>query len=63
MTRAERAERERLEAELDEVGALDSLDAAEQAIERDPEVRELLDRYNEIGYVPPLTLLVRDLRS
>jgi hypothetical protein len=61
LTRAERAERERLEAALDELGALESLDAALAAIERDPDVRELLDRYAAIRDATPFTLLVREL--
>lgn len=60
LTSAERAERERLEAELDEVGALDSFDAAREAIASDPDVRALLDRYAALRVATPLTLLVRE---
>jgi hypothetical protein len=61
LTRSERAERDRIEAELEELGAFDSLEAAEEAIARDPEVGDLLDRYAELGDATPLTLLVREL--
>ncbi|HEX6311776.1 MAG TPA: hypothetical protein VF152_09125 [Acidimicrobiia bacterium] len=61
LTEAERAERERLEAELDELGVFDSLEAAEAAIEEDPGVQDQLDRYAELGDTPPLTLVVRVL--
>ncbi|MGH8986946.1 MAG: hypothetical protein ACRDY6_24205 [Acidimicrobiia bacterium] len=60
LTRAERVERGRLEAELDELGGFESLEAAEEAIARDPELRELLDRLAELGDAPPLTLVVRE---
>jgi hypothetical protein len=61
LTRAERVEREELEAELEELDALGSLEAAQAAIERDPEVRDLLERYAAIGNPPPLTLYARVL--
>ena len=61
LTTAQRAERARLEAELDDAGALGSLLDAQAAIERDPRVRKLLDRYNPLRDATPLTLLVRDL--
>jgi hypothetical protein len=61
LTTAQRAERTRLEAELDEAGALGSLLDAQAAIERDPRVRSLLDRYEPLRDATPLTLLVRDL--
>jgi hypothetical protein len=67
LTRDQRADRRRLKAKLDKLGALDSLEAA---IERDPKVRDLLDRYAAIGGLglrdaapPRLTLLVRALRD
>jgi hypothetical protein len=63
LTRDERAERRRLKAELDKLGVLDSFEAAREAIERDPKVRDLLDRYAAIGDEPPLTLLSRELRN
>ncbi len=61
-TTAQRAERARLEAELDDAGALGSLLDAQAAIERDPRVRRLLDRYDPLRDATPLTLLVRDLQ-
>jgi hypothetical protein len=63
LTRDERAERRRLKAELDKVGALDSLEAAHEAIAHDPKVRDFLDRYAAIGDPPLLTLLSHDLRG
>jgi hypothetical protein len=63
LTRSERAERTRLETELDEAGALGSLLDAKAAIDRDPRLRPLLDRYNELGDATPLTLLTRELRG
>jgi hypothetical protein len=61
LTPAERRERERLEARLDGTGALGSLVDAEAAIERDPHLRGLLDRYNELRDATPLSLLLREL--
>jgi hypothetical protein len=61
LTSSERAERKRLERELDATGAFDSLDTAEEAIERDPELRALVDRYVALRDATPLTLLVREL--
>lgn len=54
-----RPERPRLKAELNKLGALDSYEAAAEAIQRDLTVRDLLDRYPAIGDEPPLTLLSR----
>jgi hypothetical protein len=63
LTRNERAERQRLKLELDKLGALDSLQAAQHAIERSSAVRDLFDRYAAIGDDPPLTLLLREVRN
>ncbi|MDQ3147991.1 MAG: hypothetical protein M3R01_13880, partial [Actinomycetota bacterium] len=53
---AERAEKERLRAVLDELGPLPDLI---DAVRRDPELRAVAERYNEIEDLPPLALRLR----
>ncbi len=59
LTRADRARRERLEAELRSLGVGGSLPEVEAAVERDPRVRRLVERLGEIEDLPRLTLVMR----